>query len=344
MRNLIIVLGDGVGLALIGAAAAAAHGPRGGLAVESAPVVALVNVASASSLIPATAASATALATGLRTVRGAVSMLPDGRRATTLFEAAQGLGMTTAIVSNGGLVDATPACFAAHVAVRKQYGDILRQMLASGTPMLVGSDWNLDAVASDEGFDGDVAALLRAWAPPGVTILGDATRLATTPPPFVAAFPVGPDRQTFSAPLETIASAVLTHAAADPDGFAVLVETQATDVAPHAHQAATALAALHELDRVVAVALEHCRRRDDTLLVVMSDHDTGGLAVVGGAYAQASLMVRWSSDNHTAEWTPLFAFGAGAERLGGVLTMAELGTILAELLGIHPFPVVTSAS
>ena len=74
-----------------------------------------------------------------------ISVLPDGRRPTTLFEAAAARGLAVGAVTTTGLTDATPAGFVTHAASRYDYAHILRQMLASRFDVLIGGDYTLKA-------------------------------------------------------------------------------------------------------------------------------------------------------------------------------------------------------
>ena len=48
--------------------------------------------------------------------------------------------------------------------------------------------------------------------------------------------------------------------------------------------------------------------------------------------------VRWATGDHSSQWLPLFAFGPGAERFTGVLDNTEVGQLIAQVLGLEPFP------
>ena len=76
--------------------------------------------------------------------------------------------------------------------------------------------------------------------------------------------------------------------------------------------------------------------------LVTADHDTGGLGIVRGRYSEGRARIRWASDGHTAQWVPLFAYGPGAERFGGVLDNTEIGRTVADLLELKPFLVARS--
>jgi alkaline phosphatase len=86
-----------------------------------------------------------------------------------------------------------------------------------------------------------------------------------------------------------------------------------------------------ELDRAIGVALEYRSRNPDILIVVVGDHDTGGLDL--SPDSTGSLAASWGTTRHTAEMVPVFALGPGAEEFGGVRTGAEIGRALLRAVG-----------
>jgi alkaline phosphatase len=69
------------------------------------------------------------------------------------------------------------------------------------------------------------------------------------------------------------------------------------------------------------------------LVVVTSDHETGGLGITGGSDG-AAMLVRWATSGHTAEPVPVFAFGPGAEQIAGVHDNTDVAHLIADVLGL----------
>ena len=340
VRNVILVIGDGMGIGQVSAASLLLHGADGGLALEAAPVVGLVRTAAADRPVTDSAASATAMATGFKADYRALSVLPDGRRPRTLLEAARQAGMATGVITTSGLADATPAGFLVHVEKRSYHAEVLRQILASGADVLIGGDWTAYGKARrDEGYLSTLADAERL-APEGTTVIRDSSALAGAEPPFVALLPPRPSGDGAYGPdLEVTTRVALDHLAGRAGGFLLLVECELTDELGHANDIAGLVAAVAELDRAVSAVLELASDRDDTLVLVTADHDTGGLGVVSGdRFDDGRARVRWATHDHTAHWVPLFAYGPGAQRFGRVLDNTEIGLELARLLGLSGFP------
>lgn len=343
VRNVILVIGDGMGIGQVSTGSALIHGPAGGLAVESAPVIGLMRTCSANDLVTDSAAAATAMASGFKTTNKTVGQLEDGRTVQTLLEAAQRAGMGTGVVTTSGLVDATPAGFSAHASYRKHYGTILAGMLGSGIEVLIGGDWQLlERERRDSTPEAAAALLDRARAAGYSVVRSEAEMAAATGDKLLALFPARPGDHSDSngPPLAVSVKRALEILSGREAGFIVMVESQITDGAGHDNDINRILEGWRELDEAVKVILEAAHRSGDTLVLVTADHDTGGLAIVDGEYDEGRARVRWASSHHTSQWVPVFAFGPGAEHFGGVIDNTEVARILGELLGLQEFPSV----
>jgi alkaline phosphatase len=340
--NVVLVIGDGMGVGQVSTASALLHGPAGGLVLETAPVTGLMTTYAGDILVTDSAASATAMATGFKAPKKALSVLADGRAPATLFEAARAAGMATGVVTTSGLVDATPAGFTVHAEKRDHHAEILGDMLASGSEVLIGGDWSAYPKALDDAELQDMLARIdRLGADAGYSVVRDLSGLDRAGPRVLALFP--PRRSGGDAhgpPLTGLAAAAIDRLAAGDRGFVLLVESEVTDGAGHHNDVAEVVDAVAELDAAVASILAWAEPRGDTLVIVTADHDTGGLGIVDGAYDDAVAEVRWATDGHTAQWVPVFAFGPGAHRFGGVVDNTGIARIVGDLLGLEGFPSV----
>ncbi len=140
-RNVILMIGDGMGVGQLSAASAILHGPAGALALESAPVTCLVRTYSGNNLATDSGAASTAMATGHKAPKTAISILADGRIPVTLMEAAKAAGLATGLLTTSGLADATPAGFLVHADDRYEYAQIFSEILDSQNDILMGGTW-----------------------------------------------------------------------------------------------------------------------------------------------------------------------------------------------------------
>lgn len=128
-KNVILLIGDGMGDSEITAARNVAVGAGGAFAgLDALPLTgqythySLDRETGLPDYVTDSAASGTAWATGTKSYNGAISVDLDGAALPTLLEMAKDAGMKTGNVSTSEIQDATPAVQQAHVAERKCYG------------------------------------------------------------------------------------------------------------------------------------------------------------------------------------------------------------------------------
>lgn len=83
-----------------------------------------------------------------------------------------------------------------------------------------------------------------------------------------------------------------------------------------------------EFANAVQVALDFAAGRDDTLIIVTADHETGGLSVLADNGPGVMPNVSWSTHGHTDVPVPVYAFGLGAELILDVTDNTDLFSIL----------------
>ena len=340
-RNVILVIGDGMGLGALSTASTLLFGPDGGLQVESAPVVGLVRTWASNDAVTGSAASASAMATGIKTPRKKIAMGDDGRRHRTLLEAAAIHGLSTGVITTSGLVDATPASFLSHAASRYDFRPILEQMLMSDAEVLIGGDFTRHHRAKK---DHEYLELLQdsdALEQSGRWIITDGERLREAQTPMIALFPPRSRLAYAHGPaLSDSADFALDVLSRNPTGFVLVVECEEPDEGAHSNDWGRLADGIEELDLATKRVLEFARNHHETLVIVTADHDAAGTALVQGRFDAATAMVKWVSNDHTGSWVPLFAFGPGAARFGGVMDNTQIGIRIADLLGLEGLPAV----
>ncbi|GAB4276852.1 MAG: alkaline phosphatase [Coriobacteriia bacterium] len=173
-KNVILFIGDGMGFAQVAASGLYENGKAGTLPFESFPVTLAMSTYPAGggydpdevwsdpetvkSGATDSAAAATAMSTGVKTVNGAIGVDPEGRALGNLMEASEQLGKATGLVTSVPFSHATPAAFAAHHPDRHDYEEIAGQMLLeSALDVIMG--------AGNPDFDDDAepAGILRGY-------------------------------------------------------------------------------------------------------------------------------------------------------------------------------------
>lgn len=306
---------------------------RSDLAVTEFPVAGLVDTRGAGHVVTGSAAGATALATGVRTYFGAVSVGPDSTPVQTVLEVAHARGMATGLISTTLITDATPAAFASHVAHRSAMVDIMQQMTQLPVDVLLGGGRRIfDVAERRDSID------LRGPVTDRYTYIERAAELSALDPDTVSSLlglfslrdmARAPER---SPTLTTMMEAALAILDRDAEGFFLMVENEGSDTEAHANVEREVLVAeMLAFDDAVRVALDYQARHPETLIVVTADHETGGVSLVPGADREA--MLGYATGDHTAALVPLFARGPGAEGFGGLKDNREIGRLLMEAVG-----------
>ena len=330
-RRVILIIADGAGssywsvLGMVG----------GSRTLEAFPVTGMVQPRGTSPRVIDSAASATAYAIGIATFNGAIGVGPDSAAHETVLEAAEKSGLATGLVTTTSITDATPAAFAAHVPSRERHADIASQLAISGVDVLMGDGLGY--------FDGtlrpDSQNLLLELESRYAIVRSPAelARLAAEAPPALLALfgrSNSPALDPSKPHLAEMARAALDVLSRDRDGFFLLLETEGSDEAAHANAPIEdVLAIMTDLDAAISVALNYQKLHPRTLLVVTSDHETGGAALHTGRGNVHTL--RYTTTGHTASMVPLFASGPGAEAFAGVHQSDAVGRLLrAAVLGV----------
>lgn len=128
-KNVILLIGDGMGDSEITAARNYAEGAGGFFkGIDALPLTgqythySLDKKTHKPDYVTDSAASATAWSTGVKTYNGALGVDVNGKDHSTIFELAKAAGKATGNVSTAEIQDATPAALVSHVTSRKCYG------------------------------------------------------------------------------------------------------------------------------------------------------------------------------------------------------------------------------
>jgi alkaline phosphatase len=334
VKNVILMIGDGMGLAEVSTARIRAVGPGGRLHMDRMPVTGFATTYAANNLITDSAAGATALATGFKTKNGMVGLLPDERNVLSILEAVRDRKMATGLTVICIIPHATPAGFAAHIVSRNMYPQIYEQMLQNKVDVLFGSG-NAGTATQPSGD----ATLAKKN---GYHVISNRKELRSAKDtPVIGLFGIeGPSAESPRPMFAEMTAKAIELLNRDQDGFFLMVEGSDIDGGGHSKNTAFSIHATLVFDLAVKEALEFAQKDKHTLVVVTADHETGGMAITGGGLDGTDVSATWATNGHTGIPVPLYAFGPGARRFMGVHDNTEIPCIIAQLLGIKDFPKV----
>jgi alkaline phosphatase len=338
VKNLILVVGDGMGYGQVKAAGLYFYGKEGSLNFEAFPHKGDMTTASASDKVTDSAAAATAMASGVKTVNGYVGRDAKARDVPSITEIARLAGKSTGLLTTVSVAHATPAGFGAHEDFREKTNGIVDSLLSDSRPNLlwgavteINYDW-----ARFKGYD--VVTTLSEMENLG-NDLGQ-RRIAGLFTQKELAWEQDPQG---SAPrLYQMTRKALQMLSTDPDGFFLLVEGGKIDWASHHADLQKAVHEVKGLEQSVGEILSWMQGRTDTLLIITADHETGGLKVGSGRGVRNLPDHQWtvpkSSDGtlgHSAANVPVYAYGAGAEAFAGSLDNTDIFHRSIKALGLE---------
>ena len=322
LKNVIFCIGDGMGFEAVKAAGYYAYGETGTLSFEAFPHRAEMATYAANSPMTDSAAAATAMATGYKVNNGVISMeFPgSGTPLKTLLEIFKAQDKWTGLVSTTYITHATPAAFAAHNPERNNLADIAHDYLHLTRPnVLLGGGGNglteKDAEAAGYTVVTDREGLLNLDTDTENCVSG---QFGDTNIPYIF------DGSDDLPQLSEMVSVALDILCGAQDGFFLLVEGGRIDHAGHSNDIERNILETIEFSKTVQTIFDGVAGRDDTLILVTADHETGGLKVHKNNGKGQVPDISWSTGGHTVSNVPLYGWGRNAERVGGIMNNTDL--------------------
>jgi alkaline phosphatase len=317
-KNIIFMLPDGASAAYAANYRAFKEGAEG--PVWEPLLKGMVQTDSFNNPVTDSAAGANAYATGVKTRNGSVGVDFFGNELTSVMDLASGAGKATGIVSTAAITDASPAAFGASNAQRGNQADIAQQYIGDNQlDVILGAGRNQFTTEGEGGTQPDGTDLLGLAEQQGMTYVSSAAELAAFNGDRVLGLfnnedyldAIGP-RPAEEPSLVQMTEVALNTLSKDEDGFVLFLEEENTDTFGHANDAATAMHAMSSFEASMQKVLEFQKEHPDTLVVMVADHDTGGMAV---------------QPSGTATPAVFRDFDATAEEIAGAFDAADAASI-----------------
>jgi len=320
-RNIILLIGDGMGLAQSYAAFTA---NKGNLSMYEFPVTGFSKTGSSDNYITDSAAGGTAIACGIKTLNGAIGVDRDGTSVKSILEYAEDNGMATGLVATYEITNATPASFIAHQLKRSMETEIAADFLKTDIDVIIGGGSQYFEphykTLSDNGYQ------IK-------TTLEEAQKVTSGK---LAAFlsekhlpPMLKDRGEMLPKSVDIALNILNK---NRKGFFIMIEGSQIDGQCHSNNMEGEIAEAVDFDAAVKNALDFAVKDGNTLVIVTADHETGGLTLTGGSIEKGEVKGAFSTKGHTSVMVPVFAFGPGAINFTGVYENTAIFNKMKSLL------------
>lgn len=322
VKNIILIIGDGTGLAQWYAGYTA---NRGQLNVFRIRHTGLSKTSSHDSYITDSAPGSTAFASGVKTNNRFVGVDHTGKALTLLPEIVRRKKMVTGIVTSGDLTDATPADFYAHRSSRDSADGILKDLavapvqylLGSGNPALPANT----ALLQQQGYHIVHSLDSLPVTAQGRYIVADS----------IAGLPVLRGRGEW---LSAAFDKTTTLLKKNSNGFLLVLEGAQVDYGGHANNIGYVASEVMDLDKVIGKAMQLADADKETLVIITADHETGGLSLLDGDISRGYVSGQFASNDHSGIPVPVYAYGPQSQLFTGVYENTEIFRKILQALGL----------
>ena len=326
-KNVIVMIGDGMGVAQVFAAITANGGH---LFLENFKHVGFAKTASSDNYITDSAAGGTALSTGQKTYNGAIGVNTDTVAIKTILEMAEEKGLATGLVSTSAITHATPASYIAHQGSRGSYEDIAADFMKTDIDVFIGGGYKHFAERKDKH---DLTLELQKK---GYQVLRNMDEIARVKTGKLAGLTADEHNEVYpkrkmDLPLST--ETALNILDQNKKGFFIMIEGSQIDWGGHANNTIYIVNETLDFDRSIGKALEFAAKDRETLIIVTADHETGGMAIAGGDLKSGMVKGAYTTGGHSAIMVPVFAWGPGAENFTGIMENTDIAKKIMLLMG-----------
>lgn len=281
VKNIILMIGDGMGENII-KASEIVKGDKlvmSGLKNQTHCTTYSQSVAEGKAEFTDSAASATAISTGVKTYNQYIGVDAEGNNLETICEFAEKLDMKTGLVDRHYVSHATPAGMAAHNTYRGNYRPILRDMLKTDVDVMFGG--GEQHYKTSKGAQSDVEKY-------GYTYINDESSLLNLTQEdgkVLGMFSYGNMKRASMNPTLTTMTAKALELLDNDNGFFLMVEGSNIDVCEADEDMQGTLEQMQSFDQTVDYVLNWAQDKPGTLVIVTADHETGGVQIPENATA-----------------------------------------------------------
>ena len=325
VKNIIFMIGDGMGLEQISAAWVLNGGH---LNFDNFIYTGFSRTYATDKLITDSCAGGSGLATGVKTKYGYIGLDPDGNPVPSVLKTAQEMGKKTGVVVTCRVNDATPADYCCHSNDRHQEEEIAAQYLDADLNFLCGG-----GLAKFVGRE-DGRNIVEEMKAKGYTFAANMDELMAAKGDRIFSLqaplemPGALDRGDY---LERSAMKAI-ETLDNKNGFFLMIEGSCIDDWGHDQHIGRLAEELFDFDRTIGRVLEWAEKDGHTLVVVTADHATGGVTMTRGSLPERNVKVHFSTSGHNGIVVPVFSYGPKAETFVGIHENAEIGQLTRKAL------------
>ena len=310
-KNIILVIGDGVGPNQITLSRIAIGGLDHRLFIDQLPYHGTSLTHSYNNAYTDSAAAATTWSTGNKTKNRYLSLDPDKEVLETIVEMLHKKGYASGIVATSSVTHATPAALYAHTDSRYEYKNIANQLINSPIDIALGGGKEL--------FD--------------LNKINDTHHVLTEKESLQLNFDYskkliglfdddGIQRSNEKPTQRQMTNFALQHLNNQCNGFFLMTEGSQIDWAGHDNDANKMVEEFRDFDLTIKDLIKFVNKNNNTLLIVTSDHETGGLQIL--KQDGDKVIIQWGTGRHTSIPVGVQAYGPGAELFQGLMDNTDI--------------------
>ncbi|GIX43333.1 MAG: hypothetical protein KatS3mg129_3066 [Leptospiraceae bacterium] len=347
-KNIIIMIGDGMGIGQITAAMYSSNKP---LNFTRFKYIGLMTNHSYDKIVTDSAASATAIATGYKSYNHAISVDPDKKPLKTIMEYAKEKGYSFGVIVTCSLTHATPAAFLSHAEDREDQYEIALDIVGIEPDIALGGGLkyfknrpdqrNLIQELNNKNYEiyYQWQNLLNAKLDNNKKIIGLFADDGL--PPVIKTKP-NPDSkyydylnnitdfnkvrsQEYLLQMTRVALKILKS---KENPFILLIEGSQIDWGGHNMDSNYIIGEVLDFDKAIGEVLDFAEREQNTLVIVTADHETGGYSITKGNIEKYKPLLNFETkfihSKHTSTIVPVFSYGPGAKEFLGIYDNTDI--------------------
>lgn len=258
----------------------------------------LIRTYNADTPIADSAPAGTTFATGYKTNTPYIAVLPSAagmwgvppaatpfRPIASVLEAARLSGKSTGLVTTCEIAHATPASFSAHASNRRNYDDILEQQVYNGLTVVFSGGYQFLEGKNRKDKE-ELVQELKNLGYTYITTKNEFESLKITGnslvwglfAPVDLAYEIDRDKNVEPSLAEMTKKAI-DILSQNNKGFFLMVEGSKIDWAAHANDPVGLVSDILAFDEAVRVALQFAKSRNDTIIIIASDHGNSGITI-----------------------------------------------------------------
>ncbi|WP_347218413.1 alkaline phosphatase [Chryseobacterium sp.] len=323
VKNVILLIPDGTSLPQYYAAFTA---NKGKLNVFNMKSTGLSKTNSSNAYVTDSAPGSTAFSTGVKTKNTFVGVDEAGKALAQIPDIISARGLVSGLISTGDVTDATPADFYAHSDNRNSSEPILKDFANSKAKILIGGPTG--------GLTQETEQKLKEAKIDIYHNLKSAEKINNR---TLIIDPLASQR-VINGRGNWLAEAfdlTLNDLKNNKKGFFMMVEASQTDGGGHSNNIEQLVTELLDFDHVVGKAMKFADENKETLVVVVGDHETGGLTLLDGSLRDGWIFGNFSTNDHTSIPSSVFAYGPNSKEFTGLFENTEIFNKIMAAYGIE---------